>query len=64
MNMYRIEWISRLTNAGGNGAWFLTSEKMMLEKDVVSLNRQYLGIIHHWVKMKDYPEHGQMRKVM
>ena len=47
MDKYRIEWTSLLTNYKGNGDWF-ESEKL-LELWVIEMNKQYRGVIHHWI---------------
>ena len=44
--MYRIEWISLLTNHGGHGSW---SERKVTKEEIDELNKRHKGVIKHWI---------------
>ena len=50
MAKYRIEWTSLSINYKGNGDWF--ESKKLLELWVIEMNKQYRGVIHHWISTK------------
>jgi len=43
MRMYRIDWISLITNYKGHGSWLNTINK----SEVDALNKKYKGVIEH-----------------
>ena len=50
--MYRIEWMSLITNTKSNGDWFELKDKMMLEDNIKHMNEKYAGEIQHWLGEK------------
>lgn len=50
--MYRIEWISLITNLESNGDWFYPKDKTLLEDNIKYMNEKYSGEIRHWLVHK------------
>ena len=50
--MYRIEWVSLLTNVKSNGDWFEQKDKTMLEDNIKHMNEKYGGEIQQWLGNK------------
>ena len=53
--MYRIAWRSLLTGLRGGGEFCL--DKTTAKDSVKPLNREYAGIIHHWIEKQEGCEH-------
>ena len=52
-HMYRIEWKSLLTHLKGHGTWYNQDKETMLKHSVKIMNREYRGLIHHWVAKQE-----------
>jgi hypothetical protein len=49
--LYRISWVSLLTNHTGHGSWLYEN----LDDIVRHLNQKHAGVIRHWVESSFQP---------
>jgi len=45
MTMYRIQWISLLTDYKGHGSW----QRRISQDEIDELNQINAGLVRHWV---------------
>ena len=51
MVQYRITWRNLLTDYQGNGDWFKSKDKQLLEDWIQYLNKEYTDL-NHWLEKK------------
>jgi hypothetical protein len=44
--MYRIQWISLLTDYKGHGSWL---KRRISQDEIDELNQKHAGLVKHWV---------------